>query len=208
MTLISNNQLQELLCITEFFYFSFYSRITILKRDAITIDHWLSSYHPRCIKDFILAFLRHVRCALLEDSRPSISARKERRRQEELEEDESVLAGGRKRRRGIVQDNEKKIAAKSGRWRRWETRGKGMRPRPCTVALDCPTVRPVSWTDPSAPGTKGMDGSQITCISDSLVCGAQRLVFPTAVINYDRNRIRAHALSVTLDDDGDASSCL
>lgn len=39
-----------------------------------------------------------------------------------------------------------------------------------------------------APGTKGMDGSQITCISDSLVCGAQRLVFPGAVINYDRNR--------------------
>lgn len=77
----------------------------------------------------------------------------------------------------------------------------------CARLSDCPSR--TSWTDPSAPGTKGMDGSQITCISDSLVCAAQRLVFPAAVINYDRNRrIRAHALSVTLDDDGDASSCL
>jgi len=60
----------------------------------------------------------------------------------------------------------------------------------CARLSDCPSR--TSWTDPSAPGTKGMDGSQITCISDSLVCGAQRLVFPAAVINYDRNRrIRA-----------------
>lgn len=41
-----------------------------------------------------------------------------RRRDVGLEKDESVLAGGRKRRRGIVRDNEKKITAKSGRWRK------------------------------------------------------------------------------------------
>lgn len=60
----------------------------------------------------------------------------------------------------------------------------------CARLSGCPSR--TSWTDPSAPGTKGMDGSQITCILDSLVRGAQRLVFPGAVINYDRNRcIRA-----------------
>lgn len=65
----------------------------------------------------------------------------------------------------------------------------------CARLSDCPSR--TSWTDPSALGTKGMDGSQITCISDSLVRDAQRLVFPGAVINYDRNRrIRGtHCLS-------------
>lgn len=153
MTLISNNQLQALLrlllnWLLKLFslFFFFCLCITIpFKRDAITIDHRLSSYHPRCIKDFILAFLRRVRRALSEDSgRVSPPRREERRREMGLEKDENVLAGGRKRTRGIVQDNEKKIAAKSGRWRKWKRReGQGRTPRPCTVALDCPTVRPV-----------------------------------------------------------------
>lgn len=54
-------------------------------------------------------------------------------------------------------------------------------------ALDCPSVR-LFWT--VGPWYQRMDGSQITCISDSLV--ERSNVFPDAVINYDRNRrIRA-----------------
>lgn len=58
--------------------------------------------------------------------------------------------GGRKRTRGTVQDNEKKIAAKSGRRRKKrkvevekkEEEEEEEENHPCIVALDCPSARP------------------------------------------------------------------
>lgn len=99
-----------------------------------------------------------------------------------LEKNENVSGpGGRKRTRGIVQDNEKKIAAKSDRrktrWRgeggRRRGRGGGPSMHRCARLSVCPSGRPTvqpsfrpSWT--VGPWDQRMDGSQITCISDSL----------------------------------------
>lgn len=113
-----------------------------------------------------------------------------------LEKNENVLAGGRKRTRGIVRDNEKKIAAKSGR-RRWRGgRGGGPvhAPLRSTVRTSArlsvrPGRRPVQ-----ALGTGGWTDRRLRAFQIR-----SRLVFPGAVINYDRNRrARVHALSVTL----------
>lgn len=78
--------------------------------------------------------------------------RRRGRREVGLEKNENVLAAGRKRRTELVQDNEKKIAAKSGRWKEGteeEEEEEALVHAP--LRSDCPSVRSSILDGPLGP---------------------------------------------------------